>query len=247
MNRPQFQPLAIDRLSPAYAQVAVHLREVIASGQVAVGQRLPSEADLAQSFGVSRTTVREALRVLASEGLLETLRGTSGGSFIRRFDSVRMSELLRTGVGVLVGTDGLQVTDILEARLALEVPAARWAAQRRTAAELAILECALHRPGGDRPAAQVLLEHTEFHMTLVAASHSRLLISLAQPVFLALQDIVRREGLHTVLVDPSQDQHDAIVDALRRGDGELAAAAMQAHLELVARAWDAHLRASATD
>ena len=73
--------LRVNRVQPAYQQVADQLRDRILDGSVAAGDRLPTEVELSEIFGVSRSTVREALRVLASRGLIRTTRGTTGGTF----------------------------------------------------------------------------------------------------------------------------------------------------------------------
>lgn len=234
-------PLTIDRIRPAYEQVAVQLREVIASGQTKPGERLPTEADLAKSFGVSRTTIREALRVLTSEGLIETSRGTTGGSFVKRLDPAHVSEFLRNGLSVLVSTDGIQVADVLDARLALEVPAARWAAERRTDAELAVLDRASHIRHVKNGDVGVHLEHTVFHLALLDVSHSKLLAALGRPVFEVLMDLMQKRNMTAPLTADTDDAHQRIVDAIRRRDPDGAAAAMEEHLASVADAWRTQL------
>lgn len=234
-------PLTIDRIRPAYEQVAVQLRELIASGQTKPGERLPTEADLAKSFGVSRTTIREALRVLTSEGLIETSRGITGGSFVKRLDPAHVSEFLRNRLSVLVGTDGIEVADVLDARIALEVPAARWAAERRTDDEVAALERASHIPHVKSAAVGVVIGNTEFHLALLDASHSKLLTALARPVFDVLMDLTQRRNLSSPITADSDDAHPRIVDAIRRRDPDGAAAAMEEHLASIADAWRTQL------
>ena len=236
-------PLTIDRIRPAYQQVAVQLRELIASGETKPGERLPNEADLAKSFGVSRTTIREALRVLTSEGLIETSRGITGGSFVKRLDPAHVSDFLRNGLSVLVGTDAIQVADVLDARIALEVPAARWAAERHTEEELAVLERTCHLPHVNDGAVEVLVDHTEFHMALLNASHSKLLTALAGPVFDVLMDLTQKRNPASPMIADSDDAHQRIVDSIRRRDPNGAAGAMEEHLASIANAWRTKLSA----
>src|SRR5262245_36778413 len=73
--------LPVIKLRPAYLQVSEQLRELVLSGWLKAGERLPSEPELAAQFGTSRSTVREAIRILAADGLLTTVRGVNGGSF----------------------------------------------------------------------------------------------------------------------------------------------------------------------
>jgi len=236
-------PLTVDRIRPAYEQVAVQLRELIASGQTKPGERLPTEADLAKSFGVSRTTIREALRVLTSEGLIETSRGITGGSFVKRLDPAHVSEFLRNGLSVLVGTDGIQVADVLDARVALEVPAARWAAERRTNEELAQLERASQIPHVKNGAVGIHIDHSVFHLTLLDISHSKLLAALGRPVFEVLIDLTQKRNVTSPLTADTDDAHQRIVEAIRHRDPDAAAAAMEEHLASIADAWRTQLSA----
>ena len=80
----------------AYRQVADQLRALIVTGQIRPGERLPSEASLANLFGVSRGTVREALRELSAQALVETSRGAAGGSFVTQPDPESVSEFLES-------------------------------------------------------------------------------------------------------------------------------------------------------
>ena len=73
-------------------------------GSLAAGDRLPAEGELAVAFGVSRSTVREALRVLASRDLITTVRGTSGGSFVSHADADQVSAFLETSIGLMSGS-----------------------------------------------------------------------------------------------------------------------------------------------
>src|SRR5690606_27188041 len=74
--------LPVSSVRTAYQQVAEQLRELILTGALSAGDRLPPEAELAATFGVSRSTVREALRVFASRDLIRTARGTTCGTFV---------------------------------------------------------------------------------------------------------------------------------------------------------------------
>lgn len=93
--------MGVHRIRKAYEQVADQLLGLIISGELTPGTRLPSEVDLASQFGVSRTTVREALRILATRNLIESRRGVSGGHFVLQPDVGSMTEYLVTNVGLL--------------------------------------------------------------------------------------------------------------------------------------------------
>ncbi|MGH3039100.1 MAG: FadR/GntR family transcriptional regulator, partial [Gaiellaceae bacterium] len=74
--------MPVRRVRKAYEQVNDQLRELIVSGELAPGERLPNEAVLAREFGVSRATVREALRILTAQNLIRTTKGAGGGSYV---------------------------------------------------------------------------------------------------------------------------------------------------------------------
>ncbi|MEV4189191.1 GntR family transcriptional regulator, partial [Streptosporangium canum] len=116
----------------AYQALAADLRDRIVSGEFQPGDRLPIEPDLCVRYGVSRSTVREALRLLASQNLIRTVRGTTGGSFVAHPDPDHISAYLETSFDLMrVG-----IGQLMEIRELLEVPAAGLAALRRTGADL---------------------------------------------------------------------------------------------------------------
>jgi len=116
----------------AYREIAGRLRRHIAAGDLVGGDRLPGEVELAHDFGVSRTTVREALRLLDAQDLIITKKGASGGSFVRIPRVSRITDFLSSSIELLTGADHVTLDDWLEAREVIEVPAARLAAKRRT-------------------------------------------------------------------------------------------------------------------
>src|SRR5437660_12707886 len=125
--------------SPAYQQLADELREQITSGRLRPGQRLPTEPELCLRTGVSRSTVREALRLLASQHLIVTTRGVTGGSYVAQPDPARLAESLTGGVRMLLSYTPVGVDDLIEVREMVEVPAVGLAARRRTEEDLAAL------------------------------------------------------------------------------------------------------------
>lgn len=135
MNNPhQLQPLArADRLSD---QVAAQLQSLVTRNAIKAGEKLPSERELCELLGVSRTVVREAVRSLVVKGLLEVRRG--GGTIVRAPDAALVSEMmtmvLRTGVG------DVNFTHVQEVRRLLEVEIAGLAAERRNDDDLVKIE-----------------------------------------------------------------------------------------------------------
>jgi GntR family transcriptional repressor for pyruvate dehydrogenase complex len=222
--------IVVKRVLPAYQQVADQLRNLILSGELRPGSRLPAEADLTLMFGVSRGTVREALRVLASQQLVES-HGASGGTRVVEPEPNSISELLVTGIGLLSGADGVSVDELLEARELLEVPAARLAAERRTDADVIALRRCLASSGKDLDRGHLFEGNREFHVGLLSAAHNRLIHVMTRPIFTVLTSRFRREAAPPDFWVQVNEDHMRIADAVERGDGELAASEMFDHLE----------------
>src|SRR5689334_9698910 len=103
------RPLAVDRILPAYEQVAAQLRAQIVAGSLSPGSRLPAEGELASMFGVSRSTVREALRLLTSQGLAVTKRGVAGGTFVASVEPAQLIAYLETVLRMFSGSQALSL------------------------------------------------------------------------------------------------------------------------------------------
>ena len=111
--------------TPAYRTISDSIRNDILARRLVPGDQLPIETDLAERFGVSRSTVREALRELASQNLVETTRGATGGTFVVVPSTDTLARSLTIGIEMLASSADLRVEEMLEARELLEVPAAR--------------------------------------------------------------------------------------------------------------------------
>jgi GntR family transcriptional regulator, transcriptional repressor for pyruvate dehydrogenase complex len=197
--------------APLGELAARQLRQRLADGAWEVGQRLPSEVELAEQLGVGRSTVREAVRVLAHEGLLETRQGA--GTFVLSREPMGEWEPRLRRAAVL---------EVYELREALELQAARLASVRRDAASLARIEQAFglreERRAQARDAAFVDAD-IAFHRAVVAAAGNPLLEEMYD-AFTA----VLREALIEVVSDAALDPDDAsiahadLVAAIRQQD-----------------------------
>ena len=215
---------------PAYEELADRLRSRILSGELKPGDRLPVEPDLSAEFGVSRSTVREALRVLSSQNLVATTRGVSGGSFVVTPGVEQISGYLATTFGLLTGAREITVEELLEARRLIEIPAAGLAAQRCTPQLLKELEATIVDPR--EVSAEGLREaHDRFHTALVAGSGNPLLEVMVRPLFLVLNERFAREEAPTATWEDVESDHAAILERVAAGDAEGAEAAAAAHLE----------------
>lgn len=230
--------LGITRVQPAYQQVADQLRQRILDGSLSVGDRLPTEIELSEIFGVGRSTVREALRVLASKDLIRTTRGTTGGTFVARVEFNQVSEYLETTFGLMTGADDLSLDNLLEARECLEVPAAGLAAVRHEEHHLQAMREAVEREKVTRAREPKFREHRTFHGVLVDATGNRLLGVMAEPVFRVLLARTADRDMPAEYWAQIDVEHTAICGYVAAGDARGAEQAMRAHLTTVRRAYE---------
>jgi DNA-binding FadR family transcriptional regulator len=226
---PRFEPCQVDR---PRAQVEQQLREAILSGQFTHGDKLPSETELAEKFGVSRPTIREALGTLASTRLIHK---ASRGSFVNQMTPDSMSQMLRECLDTVLRLGALNIGELTDLRCVLEIPAARLAAQHRDEEHLAKLRTIVERQRVstiDDP--RITSYDLAFHSIVGQASGNRLLAALIASVHDATHpaqylDITPEVGRRTV------KQHMAIVEVIEARDAAAAAEAMEAHLNYVLR------------
>jgi len=138
---------ASDKPSDLSAQIAGDIRDAIVDGRLMVDQRLPSEAELAEQFSVSRSSVREALKRLAAQSLIRTERGAFGGAFVNRLSYGEAYEQQVTQSALLLSMNEVAFSTACEARFALERACAPLAAERRSPDHLATMRAEAHRQG----------------------------------------------------------------------------------------------------
>lgn len=201
-------------------QVARALERMIVGGEWVEGTRIPSEPELMEQLGVSRNTVREAVRALTHVGLLEARPGD--GTYVRSTSVLAASVARRL--------ERCELHEVLEARECLEREAVRLAAERRTEQDLEAIErggAAVERAFADAaPLAALTRLVFEQHLRLVRASHNPILIELYENI----ADSVRRSIgslIETFLasgVDPEvpRHRHRKVIDALAAGDADAA-------------------------
>lgn len=131
--------MKLDPASPKdlSAQIATAIRDEIVSGKLIVDARLPSEAELAEHFGVSRPTVREALKRLAAQSLIRTQRGATGGAFVNRLSFEQAYGQQITTSTLLLSMNAVSFDVACEARYTLERACAPLSAERRAPDHLA--------------------------------------------------------------------------------------------------------------
>lgn len=211
-------PLAPASATSLVDQAIDGMRALLASGEWPLGTRIPPEPALAAALGVSRGTVREAVRALAHVGVLEVRRGD--GTYVAA----------TTEVEALMGRQAgrVDLAHLLEARHMVEVQAAALAAERRTEEDLATLDAIARRreeavERRDRTA--FVDADVELHVAVVAAAHNPLLLEIYGGLVQALRASIDQPAAEAVFGDVLAEEHDAVREAIRRGDPAAAAAA----------------------
>lgn len=223
----------------AAERVVTQIIDLIRSGNLKAGDRLPSEAELASAFQVSRPIIREALRGLAILGVVETRQG--GRCFVTDLTVARLMAPLR----FVVALDESNVDALHQARLLIETGIVREAAARITPAALARLEemvASGFELQGD-PLGFRMLDQT-FHRTINQLGGNPFLEVVAQSLYELGMEYRRIATEAPGALDRSAVEHRAIVEALAAGDADAAASAMAAHLESIHRTTLAAMRAS---
>ena len=218
------------RVRKSYEQVADQLRELIVSGRLAQGERLPTETLLSAEVGVSRATVREALRLLAAQSLIRTAKGAGGGSFVTMPTVDHISDSLSSNIALLTDARDLTLEELIEARELLEVPAARFAARRRSAEDVQMLRDAIPADEPPLDTQSEFLHNRDFHTTLIWCCGNTVLQIAAQPVFSALQTSLSRSGLGREFHRSVHAHHVRIAEAVVAADEDGAAQEMHDHL-----------------
>jgi GntR family transcriptional repressor for pyruvate dehydrogenase complex len=233
-------------VTPAYRQVAEELRALVLSGALAPGERLPNEVELSAKFGVGRSTVREALRVLSSQNMVVTSRGVSGGSFVAYPDAEQVSEYLETSLGLLSSCDEVALDELMESRELLEVPAARLAARRRTDTQLQALRRCVQEDTGAASDSRFEVS-VRFHERMLAAAGNRALALMTAPIFGVLRHHYHRGGAPEDYWADIAEDHRRILQRVEAGDGDGAADEMRRHLRRMGRAHRQFERMSSDD
>jgi GntR family transcriptional repressor for pyruvate dehydrogenase complex len=217
----------------AYELLAARLREQILDGALPQGTRLPNEIVLAGEFGVSRATVREALRLLAAQNLIRTAKGTGGGSYVTVPSAEHVSESLRSGLGLMTAAEDVTLEELLEVRELLEVPAAKLAAERRGDEHVERLRAAIPRQPLRLGTQEQFAYNADFHSIVIEASRNTLLSIAAQPVFAVLQTHLARSRLGRTFHRAINADHREIAAAIESEDGRVAGERMYEHLEFL--------------
>lgn len=224
----------------AHELVVDQIRTAIMLGRFRPGETLPTERQLAEFLQVSRTTVREAVSVLANDGILDVRRGRGGGLFVRAFtaDEEAVRQALRAHRD--------RMTEVFDFRLAVESFAAKYAAERRTKPDLhklrrllAVMD-ELQASNDNSLTAQFIQVDTRFHLCIAETARSPW---LHRSVTMARVEMFRPVGAIFKRLEPNaNDLHEQIVDAIEERDGDKAARFMFEHIDGTRQIVDMWLR-----
>lgn len=210
-------------------QVADALKDRLLAASLPAGTRLPTEAELVEEFGVSRTVVREAGRILVEWGLVDIRPGR--GMVVADFDGSSLARQYELMVSLNPGS----FADLMELRQAVEVTVARLAAQRRTEGDIARLREALRvfeSPTSEE--SEQIAADMQFHHALAVATQNPFFVRASGPINASLERTYQSSLGYEEAVAHTIDEHRAIADAVFDGDADAAAGAMRDHLDRVA-------------
>lgn len=213
--------------------IAEKIEEFFLNGDLQPGSKLPSERELASRFGVSRSSVREALQQLELTGAIVIRQG--GGSYINTNEVQKVSRLLSDSI---VEAESHLIQDMLELRRALEIEAVSLASLRAVPADLAKIKQALDDMKNSLyDAEKGIKADLHFHQRIVEASHNPLLIALVQSLAEKMEDSIRATRTHRFMdVDRYEDtyvEHVELLEAISIRNSILAKERMEKHINRI--------------
>jgi DNA-binding FadR family transcriptional regulator len=216
------------RVGRASADIVQQIKNNIFEGRLTSGDRLPSEKELTEQFGVSRITVRDALRVLESQGLIEIKVGAAGGAFVASPSSAPVTQVLTD----MLRLHGVSTSELVEARLVIETSIVSFAAERATPEDLECMRKAIVEARASRAAGEPrFTPHSiNFHIALAQAAKNQVLFftvnSFRTPFYETLEKLLPDD----LMADRAIDDHQKLLDAISEHDAERARQVMKEHL-----------------
>lgn len=229
--------MTLTRPPAGAALIARRIKQLICQQGLKPGTRLPAERQLAQEFGVSRSSLREAIRTLIGEGVLYSQRG--GGTWLCDESARWSEERIVQPLKMLVADDPDYHNDILEARHAIEGSTAWYAALRATPADKERLQSCFDAIQQQESVSAEMANQADvrFHLAIAEASHNVVLLQTMRGFFDLLQSSVAhsRERMYTVptIFSRLTEQHEELLDAILASDPDRARKAAQHHLGFV--------------
>ena len=225
-----FSRVSVGRISEV---IVDQVRMLIRQGDLAAGDRLPAERELCERFGVSRVTVREALRVLEANGLVDIRVGARGGAFV----TAPSSRMVGEGIADLISLSSLSAVEVTETRIVFELGLVPLVCERATEEDIAALYAICDRSTAALETADEypLALSAEWHTRFARSTHNRAIALLAE----SLHDpIIRslRQARSTVPTHGRRgvEEHRTLVDAVSDRDVQRATELMRVHLNRTA-------------
>ncbi|MCW2947085.1 MAG: DNA-binding transcriptional regulator, FadR family [Actinoallomurus sp.] len=228
-NADLFSPVSVGRISEVIVE---QMRLLIREGKLVPGDRLPSERSLCERFGVSRVTVREALRVLEAGGLVEIRVGARGGAFVTQPSSERIGE----GLAQLMTLTAMTASDVTEARMVFELGILPLVVERATEDDIADLRVLVEQGlSALESGSYTMAMSAAFHVRVASSTHNpaieMLVHSFHGPMLMSLQ----QAQVAAPLMGPrGAHEHFELVEAIEQRDVERARAIMTRHLQRTA-------------
>lgn len=221
---PEFDPIHLVR---SHEYVAEQLRRHIALRLLSPGESLPSERELAQTFGVGRSTVQQALKILQDDGIVEVKRGRTGGTFVLEpREQGEIPEELTRRLAEEVG----RLSEALAFRAAVEPATAALAATSREDTDLAEIQDAIDAMAGAQSERDYMRDDTRFHLAIARASRNRFLSAAVEETRLVLADLTSLLPESELWHRRIAGEHEAILVAIVDEDPETAEAATTVHV-----------------
>ena len=222
----KFQPIKPKKVS---SQIAEQIRNSIMTGEFVPGDRLPPERELAEMFGVSRPSVREALNILAASGLVETLQG--GGTTVKSL----MEQGSGNSLSDMIRIEQERALDVIEVRKCMESWTAYFAAKRALPEDLRRMAEIID---GMRQNLETLQPSEDldanFHVVVARATHNVVWLHLMQNIFDAMKEFQRGVWRAVYLTEEDQKElfshHQGVYQAIKNRDAERARILMLEHL-----------------
>jgi DNA-binding FadR family transcriptional regulator len=213
-----------------FEETVERLAHAIKLGVVPPGDRFPPERALAPQLGISRVTLREALRALEQAGYIESRRGRNGGAYVtRRNGSPASARSAKRAVRAL----GEELTDTLQFRRALEPSAAQLAAERAREVDSSHLTELAHR-AASAPLGDYRAQDLRLHLAIAGLSGSPSLVDAVARLQTQLSDLLGAFPIVEASVKHSDKQHASLVRAIQRGHATRARTLMEAHVDATA-------------
>jgi GntR family transcriptional repressor for pyruvate dehydrogenase complex len=219
----------------ASGRVAVAMREWMFSRGLQPGDRLGREEDLADQFGVSRPTLREALKELSGAHLIRSTKGRGGGIFVAATGEASIGMVVSDSVAAMLLAESVDMHELLETRLLLEVPLAGMAAARAGDDDVGRLRSLLTAAGENREDSDAMqLASSQLHAQIARIAGNQLSRAMVQWIGAVAQEPLFRAIREAVVSAMLFDQLEAIVRGIERGDGPAAERATREHLVYLA-------------